>query len=311
MRLLVSAAPLGPLDPVSIFLRLITGLLAHTVDTARTDIQNALQRYLFSTVDVSATGIRSVTANPALRQLNFGVGLMVDAMVGATFTFACIRSIFERSLRSHYSMKIMIPRLLCALVFAHFSLPLLQMAIDLNNALGYAALHLGANLTVDTLPWSPSMSPAEMYAISISQNIFHALFAIAVVLVLVILAFTYVVRYALLQVLIVFAPLAALCMTLNDTRSYARTWLRLFLVTVFMQATQLLILRVAATMALHDAGFMQSLYALATLYILLKVPGALNTSSHLETKAKTLGHHWQSSVHKALHPAHHAVRKAA
>jgi hypothetical protein len=84
-------------------------------------------------------------------------------------------------------------------------------------------------------------------------------------------------------------------------------------VTVFMQAVQLIVLRVAMTLAFDNQGFglVQTLYGLATLFLMLKVPGALNTASHLETKSKTLGHHLERAFRHAVHtPARGATRRA-
>ena len=105
------------------------------------------------------------------------------------------------------------------------------------------------------------------------------------------------------------APLAALCSALPDTRRYAFTWLRLFMVAVFMQAIQLIILRVATAVGFGaGSGIAESLFALAILWIVLKVPGTLHAATHVETHAHTAMRHVQRSIHRALAPAHHAVR---
>jgi hypothetical protein len=57
-------------------------------------------------------------------------------------------------------------------------------------------------------------------------------------------------------------------------------------------------------------GLVQSLYALATLFLMLKVPGALNVAAHLETKAETIGHRLERSVHRAVHRGHTTRRSA-
>jgi hypothetical protein len=96
---------------------------------------------------------------------------------------------------------------------------------------------------------------------------------------------------------------------LLDTRRYAHTWLRLFIVAVFMQAVQLIILRVAVAVGFGTgSGIAESLFALATLWIVLKVPGTLHAATHVETHAHTAARHVQRSVHRALMPAHHVVR---
>jgi hypothetical protein len=303
-------------DPVGAFLHMLTGALAHFIDGARADIERTLQRHLFSTVDTSVPGARPITENPSLRRLNLGMALATDILVGAVIVFASLRSMWERSLRARYSLKVMLPRLLLALVLVHFSLPLMQMGIDLDNALCRVALSLGNELHVDGLPWSPVVSQAAAQKISLTQDLFHGVLGVIVVVTLVILVLAYVLRHALLCVLIVLAPLAGLMTTLPDTRNYSRTWLRLFMVTVFMQAVQLFVLRVAGVVGLDEGGgLVQTLDALATLYLMLKVPGALNEAAHLETKAETMGKHLEKAVRKAaihaIMPPHTTRRRSA
>jgi hypothetical protein len=153
------------------------------------------------------------------------------------------------------------------------------------------------------------MSPATVSNIQGSQDLFHAVFALGVVVAVVILVLSYVIRTAMLDILIVLAPLAALCSVLPDTRRYASTWLRLFMVAVFMQAVQLIILRVAMAVGFGaGSGIAESLFALAILWIVLKVPGTLHSASHVETHARTAMRHVNRSMHRALAPAHHVVR---
>jgi len=171
---------------------------------------------------------------------------------------------------------------------------------------------IDGGLGLDHLPWSSTFDPASVQAIQLDQDLFHALFAVALVVALVILALSYVVRSALLEVLVVLAPLAALCTVLPDTRPYAKRWLRLFMVTVFMQMVQLVVLRVAATTGfVAGDGIAASLYGLATLWIMLKVPGALHSASHMESRANSMGHHVERAMHRAMAPPRRAVRRRA
>jgi hypothetical protein len=300
------------LDPLGGFVHLLSGALGHFVDGARTDIEKVLQRYLFRTVDTAAPQPRPLTDNPGLRRLNLGLVVACDLLLTAVLLAACLRGVFERTgYRARYSLKVMLPRLLLAIVLVHFSLPLLAMALDLDNALCAVALSLGDELHVDGLPWSPVIGAPAVTRMSLGQDLFHAVFAVAVVIALVILVLAYVVRHALLCVLIVLAPLAALCTVLPDTRGHARGWMRLFSVTVLMQPVQLIVLRVATVIAVDEGGgLVQSLYALATLFLMLKVPGALNVAAHLETKAETIGHRLERSVHRAVHRGHTTRRSA-
>ena len=293
--------------PGQAFVEMLADAVAKFVDGARAEIERELDKYLFTTVDLTGGAPRAVTDNPALRGLNLRLALAGDVLVGAVVLYASLRSMWEHSVRARYALKAVLPRLLLALVLMHTSLPFMQMAIDLDNALCHVAVEAGGSLGTASMPWAPAISPDAVKHISATQDLFHAFFSVALVVALVILVLAYILRHALLGVLIVVAPLAALCTALPDTRTYARTWLRLFLVTVFMQAVQLVVLRVAVEVAADaGGGLAQTLEGLATLFLMLKVPGALNTASHLETKAETLAKHAEKAVRKVIVPHHTA-----
>ena len=299
----------GIRDPLGTILQLLTGVLSHFIATARADLNAELSRYLFTTVDPTASGIRPLTSNPAIAHLNGSMALIADVLVGGVVLYTSLRSIFEHTSHARYALHLAIPRVMAAIVLVHGSIYFIQMAVDLNNAIGVVVQSLGGSLTIDTLPWSGSMSPATVSIIQGSQDLFHALFALGVVVAVVILVLSYVIRTAMLDILIVLAPLAALCSVLPDTRRYAATWLRLFMVAVFMQAVQLIILRVAMAVGFGSgSGIAESLFALAILWIVLKVPGTLHSASHVETHARTAMRHVNRSMHRALAPAHHLVR---
>ena len=295
-------------NPGQAFVKMIAEALARFVDGARVEIERELDKYLFTTVDLTGGSPRPITDNPALRGLNLRLAVAGDILVAGVIVFASLRSMWERSVRARYSLKVFLPRVLLAVVLMHFSLPLMQMAVDLDNALGHVATEAGQPLQMAAMPWAPAISSEAVKHISAEQDLFHAVFSVALVIALVILVLAYILRHALLGVLIVMAPLAGLCTALPETRTYARTWLRLFLVTVFMQAVQLIVLRVATEVAADGGGGLaQTLEGLATLYLMLKVPGALNTASHLETKAETLAKHAEKAIHKMIVP-HHTAR---
>jgi hypothetical protein len=167
---------------------------------------------------------------------------------------------------------------------AHFGLMFGQMAIDLNNALVHA-------VWTEPLPGGPAHMPWT-FALNhgFGMPLFQLALRLAIVIMLVIVAFTYVVRFALLAVLLAVAPFAAICMILPETKRYAQEWLRLFLITVFMQFGQVLVLRFASAFGSDLGGSpIEALYGVAVLYLVVKVPGLMNASAHLEMKAEHLG----------------------
>ena len=52
----------GIRDPLGTILQLLTGVLSHFIATARADLNSELSRYLFTTVDPTASGIRPLTS---------------------------------------------------------------------------------------------------------------------------------------------------------------------------------------------------------------------------------------------------------
>ena len=73
----------GIRDPLGTILQLLTGVLSHFIAMARADLDSELSRYLFTTVDPTASGIRPLTANPAIARLNGSLALVADVLVGA------------------------------------------------------------------------------------------------------------------------------------------------------------------------------------------------------------------------------------
>src|SRR5579864_5017545 len=100
----------GLRDPLGAVLHLLTGVLSHFIGTASGDLNSALSRYLFSTVDPSAFPVRAFTANPTVAHLNGGLVIATDVLVGAVVLFTSLRSIFEHTLRARYALKYALPR---------------------------------------------------------------------------------------------------------------------------------------------------------------------------------------------------------
>src|SRR5439155_13425511 len=91
-------------------------------------------------------------------------------------------------------------------------------------------------------------------------------------------------RLALVDVLVILAPLAALCWILPQTHGWGRLWGSLFVGTVFAQCVQVLALRMGFNMAtsmppLSAAGLVQPLLGIAVLALVLKIPGLMRGGS--------------------------------
>lgn len=268
---------------LELFSGLVTGFFSSLINDVYQSVSGVVETYLLSTHDVSTLSARALTDDPAIQAMFHLTLALGDVLLVLIFTYSFLRSQWERGFRAHYTLKAILPRTLAAIGMGHFALLFGQMAIDLNNALVHAVWTQPFPGGPTRLPWVTALTTG------FGLPLFQLIVRLAIVVMLVIVALTYVVRFALLSVLLAIAPLAALCMILPETKRYAQSWLRLFLLTVFMQFAQVLVLRLASLFASELNGSpVEALYGLAVLYLLIKVPGLMNASAHLESKTEHL-----------------------
>jgi hypothetical protein len=251
---------------------LLAQLLTQFVKSGRQDVLNLLNSYLLTTVDTTRPGNHPLTSNPTLASLNHDLCLAGDALLALLVVILAVRAMLDHSLVSQYDLRTALPRVLAVVVLMNLSLPLIQAAIDLNNALSDFASGLGGGST----PWSGPLATSALQSSSLASDLFQVLVLLVLVVVVAVLGFAYVIRMAVLQVLIVTAPFAALALILPDTRRLARAWGRLLSVALFMQAAQILVLSIAtATGLAAGSGLAADIYALAAIWVTLKVPSFL------------------------------------
>ena len=285
---------------LEIFSGLVTGFFNNLINDVRDSVAGTVETYLLSTHDLSTLTPRPLTEEPALQAMFHLTLAMADLLLVLIFTWAFLRSQWERGFRAHYTLKVILPRAMAAIVMAHFGLLFGQMAIDLNNAMVHAIWTQPFPGGTPRFPWMFAMDSA------FGQPLFQIVIRLAIAVMLVIVALTYVMRFALLAVLLGVAPLAAICMILPETKRYAQSWLRVFLLTVFMQFGQVLVLRFASLFA-DQIGTrpVEALYGVAVLYLMIKVPGLMNASAHLEGKTEHLA---ESVVKKGIKSAMGSTR---
>src|SRR6266851_4645838 len=118
-----------------------------------------------------------------------------------------------------------------------------------------------------------------------------------------VLAIAYLVRYAVLIVLAITAPLAALLFMLPETSHLSKMWTSHFTTNLLMQPAQLFVLTIGFTLERDGITPVHHLFALASLLIVFKVPGALGGS-------EKAAHKVQSTVHSAFKEIAHAMARA-
>jgi hypothetical protein len=118
-----------------------------------------------------------------------------------------------------------------------------------------------------------------------------------------VLAISYLLRYAILTVLAITAPLASLLFMLPETNHLSKMWTNHFATNLFMQPAQLFVLSIGLTLERDGISPVHHLFALASLLIVFKVPGAMGGS-------EKAAHKLHSTIAEGLKHMGHALAKA-
>lgn len=255
-------------------------------------VLDALRAFIFRTANPTIPAAPFTSVVP-IRQFAPLVQAAADSALTAVITWASLRMMWGRTTsRSQYVLRVMLPRVLLAVLLINFAVPLVQAAVDASNALSDSvSLATRQQIVADLRVLTTDIGFAGFDGVTLL--ILFAAYAV--------LAFAYIVRYALLVVLTVLAPAAALLFVLPETHRYAREWMALFVSTLFMQPLQLLILGIGFSLDAYSATPVRHVFALATVFITFKVPGALHAASLAGAKAAGFSRrHVVHAVHAAL-----------
>ena len=239
---------------------------------------------------------RDFTSNVTINRFEPSVQVVADAALVLVVVWTSYRIMWGTGVRSQYAARIMLPRLVMGAVLINFALPLFQMVVQASNVLCDAIQSFG------TIPdWKTWWSN---YALDQTHGAWQVITTGLLVVGYDVLAVTYLVRYAILIVLAITAPLAGLLFTLPDTHHLAKHWASLFLTNLFMQPAQLFVLGIG--FALENGGHspVHHLFALAALLIVFKVPGALGS-------AEKTAHKLESALTSGFRGLQHLVAHAA
>jgi len=234
---------------------LITGL-GNLIDSLFNDVnfitrtpealtyRNELVQQFVTASQILANGLLAVVTLVA------GFNVMLRPYFGATFA-----GVVE-----------LLPRLVLGGILINTAAWWCRLAIDVNNAVcGVFGDGPPANLLNVLLHFS---MPYEL------------LIGLIYIVMGVLLEVQQLMRLGLIDVLLILAPLAALCWILPQTQAWGRRWGGLFIGTVFAQMVLTLTLRLGFNLAtdlppLRAAGVMQPLLGIAVLALALKIPGLM------------------------------------
>lgn len=255
-------------------------------------VLEALRAFILRTGNPSAPSAPFTTVGP-IETLTPLVQLAANSALTVVVMWAAFRMMWGRtSTRSQYVLRVMLPRLLLAVMLINFAVPLVQAAVDASNALSDSVIRAtGQQIVADVRDFEAEATLGGLQGVT--MIVLFAAYAV--------LAFVYVIRFALLVVLTVLAPAAALLFVLPETHRYAREWGNLFVGALLMQPLQLLVLAVGIALDGYSFLPIRHLFALATVWMTFKVPGALRSSSMVGGRAASLARrHLTHAVHAVL-----------
>ena len=197
-----------------------------------------------------------------------------DAALALIVCWAGYNSIVAHGTGGRYhEARQVIPRVALAALGINLSLLVAQTLIDLNNALcGVVSDPFAKILSLLALNGANGASGVAFFVLFLTFGIVGLLLVVQMV-----------VRLAMLDVLIVTAPLGLVCWALPQTHAWAQLWTRALVSTVFVQFLQVLALTLGGGLiaffpsAALFAALMDLIVGLATLYLTLKIPSFLRS----------------------------------
>src|SRR6478609_8559666 len=238
---------------------------------------------------------KDFVSNVTIHRFEPALQLVADGALVLVVVIACYKLMWGHGVRSQYTVRILLPRLMMGTLLINFALPLFQLAVQASNAMCEAIQSFG------TIPdWNTWW---DNYRLDQTHGVWQFITTGALVAGYDVLAVAYLIRYAILIALAITAPLAGLLFTLPDTHYLAKQWASWFVTNLLMQPAQLFVLAIG--FALENGGHtpVHHLFALAALLIVFKVPGALGG-------AEKTAHKLESALTTGLHGLQHVVAKA-
>jgi hypothetical protein len=177
-----------------------------------------------------------------------------------------------------------IPRVALAFLAAALSPMIVQVFIDLGNALCLGALETGMYGSLTNIILG-------LIQTGLSDGFLIWLFIVALLVMNLLVAWQMIVRLAFLAFLCAVAPLGLLCLALPQTLAWGRLWLSNFTITVFVQFLQVALLALGGMMAASVIALSASLFGnlptgriiltimltIALFVLVLRLPGMLRT----------------------------------
>ncbi|WP_228986750.1 MULTISPECIES: hypothetical protein [unclassified Micromonospora] len=250
----------------------VVDLVVWAVEQALQPVMEALGASWLSTPDLTSNEHVKAIWTTSLVVAN---GVIVLFIVAGGFLVSA-----RETLQTQYGLKQVLPRIAVGVVLANCSLIIGQKAIELTNALTVAI----AGNTIDGPTAATAIGQVVDDALQ-GGGFLMALLAIAVIVMCLVLEFTFVVRLAALVILVGVGPAALLCHASPLTEGLAHLWWRCVLACLGLQLGQAIVVMAAVKVFLTPAGptvmgvpatgqgLLGIVVCLTMLWLLIKLPG--------------------------------------
>jgi len=219
---------------------------------------------------VTRTPAEGTYASPTVRSFWDFSRALVNVALAVIVMWGGFNVMVKEHTRSPYHEAMeLLPRVILAALAANLTLEFARFLIDTNNAFSAAVGQVG-------LPGYDQATPTQ-------EGIALIFTALAYGMVAILLVFQMLMRLALIDMLIVLAPVMALLWVLPQTQSWARWWADLFPITVFQQAIQMMVLRLGSALMVEltpgslSNALLTLLLGIAVCWLTLKVPSILRS----------------------------------
>src|SRR5438270_3987723 len=294
----------APWDALTAYLGQIAGYLdtlvhpnlvvAKILDDSVGLLLNVWFRFILTTTDLDTGG--DFVASTTIRHFEPMVQVAANAGLVVIAVWASYRIMWGHGLFTQYTVRILLPRIFLAAVLINFALPLFQMAVSTSNVVSHTVQTLA--VTDDLTTFVTGLRRGDS-----STGTWEVVTTAALAGGYGVLAVAYLVRYAVLVVLAITAPLAGLMFMLPETQHLAKAWSTHFTTNLFMQPAQLFVLSIGLALEHDGITPMHHLFALASLLIVFKIPGAIGG-------AEKAAHKLESTLFTAFKQIGHALVKA-
>jgi hypothetical protein len=250
--------------------------------------------FILHTTDFETGG--DFTTNATIQAFEPKVQLIANGALTVVAIWASYRIMWGHGLRSLYTARILLPRLLMSVVLINFSQPLIQAVVQASNTACDAIQSFGT-IPLDWSAWWQHLQ------VDPSAGVLQIITTGVLVVGYDVLGIAYLIRYTILILLAITAPLAGLLFTLPETHHIAKQWSSLFAANLLMQPMQLFVLAIG--FALERDGYtpVHHLFALASLLVVFKVPGAMGGP-------EKVAHKLEAAVKSGFKAVEHAVERA-